>query len=346
MKKNEEPYKIADAIYAWLNEFVPIVQSNSDHTIRSYKMSLSLYADFLKRVKKIEPKTLAASCFSKPYMEEWIKWLKTERQCCPQTCNNRLAALRSFLEYLGSKDISLLFLSQQANAIPFQKTWRKKISGLSRNAVKTLLATPNLLTKTGRRDITIMAFLYATAARINEVLSVKVKHLFLHGDKPFVTVNGKGNKIRTLYLLPKVVSYLETFLKEFHANEPNPDAYLFYSCHAGATGKMTPEAVNKLLKKHAVIAHNICNEVPVTLHAHQLRHAKASHWLEDGMNVVQISFLLGHANLNTTMVYLDITTGQEAKALVTIEDEETRKMPKKWKNNNDLSTFLALQSIK
>jgi len=345
MKKNDESRKIAASIYAWLNEYVPIVQSNSDHTIRSYKMALSLYVDFLKRIKKVEPKILTVSCFSNPYIEDWIKWLKIERKCCPATCNNRLAALRSFLKYLGSKDISLLFLSQQADTIPFQKTGRKKVTGLSRNAVKTLLATPNLLTKTGRRDMTIMAFIYSTAARINEVLSVKIKQLFLHGDKPFVTVNGKGNKIRTLYLLPKVVSYLETFLKEFHANKPNPDAYLFYSPHAGTMGKMTPEAVNKLLKKYAVIAHNKCDEVPVTLHAHQLRHAKASHWLEDGMNIVQISFLLGHSNLNTTMVYLDITTEQEAKALATIEDEEAQKMPKKWKNN-DLSAFLGLESIK
>ena len=41
----------------------------------------------------------------------------------------------------------------------------------------------------------------------------------------------------------------------------------------------------------------------MNLHAHQIRHAKASHWLEDGMNIVQISFLLGHADVKTTMVY-------------------------------------------
>ena len=347
MKKNEESRRIAGYIYTWLNEYVPTVKSNSEHTIRSYKTSLSLYANYLKQVKNVKPKTLTASCFSRPYIEEWIKWLKQERQCSPETCNNRLASLRSFLRYLGSRDISFLFLTQNADTIPFQKTLRKKVKGMSRNAVKTLLATPDLQTKIGRRDITIMTFMYGTAARINEVLSIKVNHLYLHADNPSVTVIGKGNKIRTLYLLPKVVTYLEKYLKEFHANKPNPDAYLFYSRHAGIMGKMTPEAVNKLLKKYAAIAHEKCDEVPVDLHAHQLRHAKASHWLEDGMNVVQISFMLGHANLSTTMVYLDITTEQEAKALATIEDEESRKTPKKWKDlNNDLSAFLGLQQIK
>ena len=67
-------------------------------------------------------------------------------------------------------------------------------------------------------------------------------------------------------------------------------------------------------------------DVPLDLHAHQFRHAKASHWLEDGMNIVQISFLLGHEQLQTTMVYLDITTEEEAKALATLEDENDKKV--------------------
>ena len=58
--------------------------------------------------------------------------------------------------------------------------------------------------------------------------------------------------------------------------------------------------------------------------AAHLRHAKASHWLEDGMNIVQISSLLGHEQLQTTMVYLDITMEQELKALATLEDENDK----------------------
>ncbi len=58
-------------------------------------------------------------------------------------------------------------------------------------------------------------------------------------------------------------------------------------------------------------------------------HAKASHWLEDGMNIVQISFLLGHEQLQTTMAYLDITTDEKAKGLATLEDENDKKVSPK-----------------
>ena len=87
--------------------------------------------------------------------------------------------------------------------------------------------------------------------------------------------------------------------------------------------------------------------MPLGLHAHQLRHAKASHWLEDRMNIVQISFLLGHEQLNTTMVYLDITTEEEAKALATLEDENDKTVSKKWKSGNaSLADFCGVRSMK
>ena len=110
---------------------------------------------------------------------------------------------------------------------------------------------------------------------------------------------------------------------------------------------MSQTAVNKQLKKHARSANEICDEVPRDIHAHQLRHAKASHWLEDGMNIVQISFLLGHEQIQTTMVYMDITIEQELKALATLEDENDRKVSKKWKNDKGgLAEFCGVKSMK
>jgi len=100
-------------------------------------------------------------------------------------------------------------------------------------------------------------------------------------------------------------------------NPADPDSYLFYSRVGGKYGKMTEPAIDKRLKMYAKKAHEICVDVPFTIHAHQFRHAKVSHWIEDGLNVLQVSFLLGHTNLETTMVYLDITTQDKAKALAT-----------------------------
>ena len=81
----------------------------------------------------------------------------------------------------------------------------------------------------------------------------------------------------------------------------------------------------KQLRKWANIANKQYPEIPENLHPHQLRHSAATHWLDDGMNIVQISYLLGHEQLQTTMVYLEITTAQKAKALEVIDNTNIKK---------------------
>lgn len=346
-KATNESVIIARHIHAFLNDYVPSQKSRSSHTLKSYQYALTLYIGFLETEKGIRPENLFGGCFSRTIIEEWLIWLMEHRGCSPETCNNRLASLRAFIKYLGSRDISLLHLSEDATRIPRKKEVRKKIKGMSKKAVQVLLSVPDLSTKAGRRDLALMVFIYSTAARIDETLSMKIEHLHLDAEKPNVTIIGKGSKIRTMYLLPKAIAHLKKFLKEFHGDTPNSGAYVFYSRNTGLQGKMSQTAVNKQLKKHAITAHEICGEVPRDLHAHQLRHARASHWLEDGMNIVQISFMLGHEQLQTTMVYLDITIEQELKALATLEDENDKKVSKRWKNTKGgLAEFCGIKSMK
>ena len=347
MRATNESVALARYINVFLNEYVPSQKTRSAHTLKAYNDALSLYIGFLETEKGVKPGNLSGNCFCASNIEEWLVWLMTNRSCAPETCNNRLASLRAFLKYLGGRDISYLHLPQAASQIQRKKVHAKKVIGMSKKAISALLDTPDPSTRTGRRDIALMVVMYSTAARIDEILSMIVEHLHLDADKPNITVIGKGTKIRTLYLLPKATAHLRAYIKDFHGATPNPSAYVFYSRNIGTIGKMSQNAVNKQLRKHAQMARIICGEVPVDIHAHQLRHAKASHWLEDGMNIVQISFLLSHAQLQTTMVYLDITTEQEAKALATLEDENDKSALKKWRGTDgSLSSFCGIRSLK
>ncbi|MBP1920807.1 tyrosine-type recombinase/integrase [Youngiibacter multivorans] len=347
MKIGNEALVIARHISDFLNTYAPSQKTASVHTLKSYRTSLALYISFLESIKGITQRSLNRECFERSFIEEWLGWLATIRGCSPETCNNRLASLRVFLKYLGSRDIQFMYLFNDACALNRRKCQKKKVEGLSRDAVKALMDCPNTKTASGRRDLTFMVLVYSTAARLDEMLSLKARQLHLDQAKPNATITGKGNKVRTLYLLPKAVAHLRKYMKEFHGTDPNPESYVFYSRNTGSTGKLTQPAISKMLRKYALIAHEICSDVPLTLHAHQFRHAKASHWLEDGMNIVQISFLLGHEQLQTTMVYLDITTVLEAKALATLESENDKKIQPKWKNlTGRLTDFCSTKPIK
>jgi site-specific recombinase XerD len=343
MKKSSDSAKLSRYMSEFLYDYAPNFLTSSSHTIKSYKDALTLYVIFLES-KCVTPNHLGKEHFEKGFIEEWIKWMSNTRGCCPDTCNVRLGSIRVFLEYIGSKDISFLYLYQEAKTIKRKKCVKKKVNGLTREAVTSILNEPDLDTKTGRRDLTLLMMLYGTAGRIGEILSVKVEHLHLDVPKPYVNLYGKGGKMRTTYMLPRVTSNILGYLREFHGAKPCPGDFLFFSRVGEVRGKLTEPAIDKRIKKYAVSAHDKCNDVPLKAHAHQFRHAKASHWLEDGMNVVQVSFLLGHENLETTMRYLDITSEEKVNALATLECEKEKTTVKKWKSNDGtLSDFLGLK---
>jgi len=279
-RSNNTAIEITKHINAFLDDYVPNYSGRSEHTRKSYEIAISLYIDFLEKDKKIVPERLNYECFSRDNIEQWLGWLSESRKCSPQTCNVRLASLRVFLEYLGDKDVSLLHLYESATRVNRLKEAGRKITGMSKDAVRALIRATDTKTSVGRRDIAMIVTLYGTAARIGELLSMKMGQLHLNAKKPYAIVIGKNDNMRTLYLLPKAVAHLKQYIREYHGENPNPDSYVFYSRVSGKNTMMSQVAVSKRLKLYAKTANVICPNVPINLHAHQLRHAKASHWLE------------------------------------------------------------------
>lgn len=260
---------LARYIYEWINIHVPSLKTNSSHTERSYRLSLSLYARFLESAKGITPFNLHGECFSVERLNEWQIWLKQERGVCNGTCNNRTAAIKSLLEYIGGRDpaYSYLHIRASEHIRPLREP-KRKISGMSRDAVQAIFAVPDTQTRIGLRDLVLMMLSYGVAARVDEILSLKIIDIHLSAKDPFVILHGKGGRIRSIYLQKRLVEWLERYLKLFHKSAPKPDDLLFYSpCH-GIRAKLTQPAISKRLKIYAKIAHERCGEVPLDLHSH------------------------------------------------------------------------------
>lgn len=333
MRNNLEAYEIAHYIHEYLASYCLLSKTVSEHTIKSYKDTLTLYLDFLEIKRNITVHTITYENFNGNTIDDWIEWLMCERKCLPQSVNVRLCSLRAFLNYLGRKDISLNYLSLEADKIKKRKTQKNKVHGLSKEAVKALGKTINQSTKTGRRDMAMFSLFYDTATRIDEILSLKIKDIHLDVKKPFITITGKGNKFRSLYLKKKTIAHIQKCIQEYHGYDTDENNYLFYSIIKGKNIKMTQPAVSKQLKKWAKEANKVCKDVPLDLHPHQIRHTVATHWLEDGMNVGEIQYLLGHESIQTTMIYLEITVAQEALAMSELMSDDEKAQPKKWKKD-------------
>lgn len=325
--------------FCW--DWAPSHLTSSEHTLRSYRTALQLYLQFLES-RGVTAVSLSASHFGRDMVEDWLVWLADVRGNKPQTCNQRLMSLRAFLSYASRKEPTMSHLYAEVAEVTKLTAPKTKVEGLSLDAVRALSHAPDQGTRCGRRDATLIVTLYSTACRISELLGMRVSQLSLDGAHPHATVMGKGGKPRVVHLPETAVDHLREHLAEFHGESPEPDHFLFWSRNHSPHGihPLSHDAVAKMLQKHAAAASVECPELAGGVTPHRLRHARATHWLDEGMSIVQVSLLLGHADVETTMDYLDISLDSQTDAMQTLpvspEPEE-----KKWKQAG-ASSLLAV----
>jgi site-specific recombinase XerD len=321
MKINKETRNLIGHINSWLKVYLPQTRDYSNKTIESYEAGLSLFIDFLESEKNIKINEFNETCFNRDVIEDWLTWLSSKRNNGKRTRDQRLAIIKSLLKYLKSKDRKLVgnYLdSLEIRSISHGRG--KKVEGINKEAMKALFAAIDCTTRTGKRDYALFTFMYDTGCRIGEELNIKIKDLYLDVKTPYVTVNGKGNKKRPLILSEKTVHIISLYIKMFFGSKPNAEGYLFYSNHGGIFKQMSEDAVNERLYILSEKANRSCSKVPVHMHCHQIRHSSASHWLQDDINIAQISRYLGHESLETTRNYLGISREELEHALAKRED--------------------------
>ena len=171
-------------------------------------------------------------------------------------------------------------------------------------SVKDVTAICDVADRVGRtplekaRNKVIVELLYGSGLRISELISLK-RGLF-EGKPDHMIVRGKGNKERIVALskvsLKAIAIYLGHLLQSKFSNSP----YLFPS--NSRQGYLNRELVFQSIKHIASVARVDYRKVS----PHKLRHAFASHLLENGADLMVISSLLGHANISTTEIYTHV----------------------------------------
>jgi integrase len=167
---------------------------------------------------------------------------------------------------------------------------------LSRQEVWQMLKTASLL-----KHKLLVGLLYGCGLRCMEVRNLELKHLDF--DRRLLhIVQSKGNKDRLVPLSGHLMRGIKTYV-----NTEHPIKYLFEGKGnpegKGFDGRYSQRGVQWAVKRIARDA-GIIKEVNV----HMLRHSYATHLLEDGVNIIMVQKLLGHANIENTMVYLHICT--------------------------------------
>lgn len=147
----------------------------------------------------------------------------------------------------------------------------------------------------------IIQLIYSCALRISEVINLKVEHI--SKTKNIIRiVSSKGGKTADIPIPEATKVLLRVYYKEYR-----PKEYLF---QGQKTLKYSRSSIRKILKK-ALLKVNITRRIRV----HDLRHSRATHWLENGMDIKFIQQILRHKKLETTERYLHLTTQSLEKAM-------------------------------
>lgn len=299
----------------FLTVYLPKQKSCSEHTIKAYKEALSLLLDHVKNVAGLSLAEITFETITSQLILEFLDWLETTRGCSVSTRNHRLSCIKSFFKYAGNMDITVTAYVSDIQKVPIKKVPSSQpIKYFSEDALKIILDQPNTNTLKGIRNLFYMILMYDTGARNQEILDLKVSDIHALGQNPYVLMTGKGRKTRVVPIMQKTVEHFNKYVNFFYDGKVT-DEPLFYVIRKGVKQKMSDDNVSKFIKTYGASARAVSSVVPEKLHPHMFRHARAIHLYRGGMPLELVSEWLGHAQLETTLIYAHADTNMKRVAI-------------------------------
>jgi len=333
-----KPTDFSKYISDFLSRYLIAERGASINTINAYRDSFVLLLTFIEKQQRIKLEKLTLNDINKETIMTFLDWIQSERNCGNATRNLRLAAIHSFYKYLQYQSLDNLYEAQRILSIKSKKLAKETMNYLSVDGIKLLLQQIDTTTKKGRRDLALFSLIYDTGARVQEVIDLTPSMLYLH--KPAtIKIIGKGNKARLVPMLDAQTMHLRNYLKEYQLD--NPVAKLHPLFTNSRKEKLTRSGINYKLQKYIKMARDVDQTViPEKVSCHSLRHSKAMHLLQAGVNLVYIRDILGHVSIQTTEIYARADSKHKRIALEKAYVDVNPGEEPTWVNNENLISWL------
>lgn len=287
----------AEATKRQFLEYIEIERGRAVKTVENYDRYLSRYLSQMK-IKKI-------SDISEQSVREFRLWLNRQPGTAADSMKRRtqnyyMIALRAFLKFLRKRDIAAV----SPEKIELAKLPERHLDLITPSELERLMQAPREAFKKEKnaekaqkylRDGAILELLFSTGLRVSELCALN-SDIDLTRDE--LSVRGKGEKVRVVFLSPTAKDAVRTYLK---ARKDMEEA-LFVDGRPDKLHRITPRDIQRHLKSYVARA-GITNVVT----PHTLRHAFATDLLSNGADIRSVQQLLGHASINTTQIYTHIT---------------------------------------
>lgn len=273
--------------YSMFSDYLTNQKANSVNTRESYLRD-TLY--FLEYLSDTGTDPLQAD---EQTVQGYVDHLH-ELKRSPTTISRNLASVRCFYKFLIFRG---LVENNPAKGIKLEKMVKKLPQVLSGEEIELLLAQPDITEPKGCRDKAMLELLYATGIRASELINLNIKDLNLRSGVLYC----RGSKgVRSIPVYPSAVVAVSDYIYRMRGLITGPESgdALFVNLNGG---RLTRQGFWKIVKGYATEA-GITKEIT----PHTLRHSFALHLLENGASVKDIQTMMGHADISSTQVYVQL----------------------------------------
>lgn len=329
------PNKLARRLGEYFTDHLPRVRGMSAHTVHSYRDSWLLFLRFLAAQRKGRIHDLDIGDIEPDHVIAFLSHLEEVRKNSVTTRNVRLAAIHAFFRYVGAYHPEQLSRIQRILSIPFKRARQRVIEYLERNEIDAVLSGINRANRGGRRDYALLATMFNTGARVQEIVDLRARDLQL--IRPFqIRLFGKGRKERFCPLWPQTAQVLRSHCEEYDL-DLRSDGRIFLNYRGEP---LTRFGVRYILGKHLNrVRSDVSTLKRKRLHPHSMRHSTAVALLNSGVDLTTISQWLGHASPNTTNRYATVDLEMKRRAITKVKPLGHGARPA-WRRNQSVLEWL------
>ncbi len=265
----------------------------SENTIIAYRKDLSQFTDFLNSkhiysINGITERTL------KLYIVKL-----NEDNLNRSSISRKLSVLRGYFNFLLKNEIITKDIS---STIKNPKQKRKLPEIITLDSFLKILKLLDEEKSENKNHKVIFELLYGCALRVSELCNLNIEDIDLY--RKSIRVKGKGSKTRVVPLGSKSLDIVQDYLTSRNYISKTEPLILTTS-----NRRIYPKYVRRLVKKYITKVSDVAKKSP-----HVLRHAAATHMLDNGADLLAVKEILGHENLSTTQIYTQVSIERLKKA--------------------------------
>jgi len=239
---------------------------------------------------------------TKPILESYQRYLfhyrqANDRPLSPTSQNHYLTSIRRYFKWLTQENY--LLYNPASELIIIQPTPSLPVV-LSVEEINKLMQQPDTTTAAGIRDRAMLELFYSSGIRRSELCHLKLKDISITRKTLYVR-QGKGNKDRLLPIGESALAWLQHYMNQArhkYVTDIHEETLFLNDYGDGFRDNKLGDKVKRFMKNAGIDVLGSC---------HLLRHAMATHMLENGAELRYIQAMLGHANVSTTQIYTHVS---------------------------------------